>query len=164
MKNILLKIANTLVINKQNLDSVGLLKGLTGVALFLYEYSYLTKNEMYNNLADDMLDDIFEYTKNISLTDMAHGLSGIGWSVEYLIQKNFVEGKPDEVLEDVHLKLLENIKNKTIDSSIDIPLSNYGLYIISRIKNKNIEEDYLWIIKDILNINSKALESEDALS
>lgn len=164
MEKTLLKIANTLVVNTQNFDRVGLLKGLTGVALFLYEYSYLTKYEMYNNLADDMLDNIFESTKNMALTDMAYGLSGIGWSVEYLIQKNFVEGDPDEVLEDVHIKLLENIKNKTIDSNIDIPLSNYGLYIISRIRNKNVDENYLWIIKDILNLNSKALESEDALS
>lgn len=164
MENILLKIVNTIVINKQNVDRVGLLKGMAGITLFLYEYSYLTKCELYNDLADDMLDDIFESSKNLLLTDMANGLSGIGWCIGYLIQKKFVDGDPDEVLGDVHKKMLENIKNNPTDTSFDIPLSNYGLYIISRIKDKNIEDNYLLIIRDILNINSKALECEDALS
>jgi len=162
MKNILLKIANTLVVNKQNLDRIGLLKGLTGSALFLYQYSCYTKNETYNILADDILDDIFESLKNINVYDIEYGLSGIGWCVEYLILNNFVEGESDEVLEDIDIRLFDVLKNKKLENNnIDIPLLNHGLYILSRIKNKSTTENQLEIIKNILNQIDISLDNED---
>lgn len=145
MKKILLKIANLLYINIQYMDNYGLLNGKMGAALFFYEYSRYTNNEIYNNFADYILDDIFEAIANEkvnSSTNLSDGLGGIGWGLQYLINHNFIDGDPDEVLEDFDKKVQERIDNLG-----QINVADYSNYIA--------ENDYMLGVDSYIYLRAK---------
>lgn len=127
MKNILLKIANLLYINMQYMNSYGLLKGKMGAALFFYEYSRYSDNDVYNDYADRILDDILDAISNKKVcdsSDLNDGLGGIGWGIQYLINHKFVEGEADEVLIDFDKKIQESI-----DGLKNIPTLEWSKFI-----------------------------------
>lgn len=128
MKKTLLKIANLLYINMQYMNGFGLLNGKMGVALFFYEYGRYTNNEIYNNFADRILDDILDAIAKKKVTnsvDLSDGLGGLGWGIQYLINHDFVEGDSAEVLEDFDKKIQDNINH--LDN---ISISDLSKYII----------------------------------
>lgn len=113
MKNILLKIANLLYINVQYMENYGLLNGKMGAILFFYEYSRYSGNEVYNDFADRMLDemlDAIEAKKVDGSFGLEYGLGGIGWGIQYLIDHHFIEEDSEDVLSDFDKRMQENIK------------------------------------------------------
>lgn len=159
MKNTLLKIANLLYINMQYMNSYGLLNGKMGVALFFYEYSLHFNNMVYSDCADRILDDILDAISDKKVSnslDLADGLGGIGWGIQYLIDHNFVEGEADEVLIDFDKKMQEGVdclKNlSTSDWSKYISENEFTLgidtYILSRSRESIYNFDNLQKIAD----------------
>ena len=57
-KRILLQISNTIIANLNNADGIGFLYGKIGLALFMYRYSRFVNNQFYENIADEIIDDI----------------------------------------------------------------------------------------------------------
>jgi hypothetical protein len=131
MKTALRKIANILYINIQNINSYSLLNGKLGVLIFFYHYFRYSKIEAYNKFADYLLDETIENLERMNLSD----LIDFKWSIEYLIQNKFVEGDPEEVLEDINIRItslsketqdmdnnrflfFENCKQKKVDLEI----------------------------------------------
>lgn len=101
MEKRLLKIANLLFINSQNIKEVGLLDGKLGAAIYLYEYARHFNKSGYHDLADFIICETLNQLNKSELThDVYKGISGIGWGIEYLIKNGFIEGDSDEVLMD----------------------------------------------------------------
>ena len=159
MKKILLKIANLLYINIQYMDSYGLLNGKMGTALFFYEYSRYTNNEIYNNFADCILDDVLEAiadNKVADSTNLSDGLGGIGWGMQYLINHNFIDGDSDEILEDFDKKAQERVDHlwhlSAADYSNHVAENNFMLgvdsYIYLRAEDSVYNIDNLQKITD----------------
>lgn len=159
MRRILLKIANLLYINMQYMNSYGLLNGKMGAALFFYEYSRYSNNVVYSDCADRILDDILDAISEKRVSDsldLADGLGGIGWGIQYLINHNFVEGEADEVLIDFDKKMQEGIdclKNLSAsDWSKHIAENEFLLgidtYILSRSKESIYNFENLQKIAD----------------
>lgn len=159
MKKVLLKIANLLYINMQYMNSYGLLNGKMGAALFFYEYSHYSNNVVYSDCADRILDDILDAIseKRVSNSlDLADGLGGIGWGIQYLINHNFVEGEADEVLIDFDKKMQEGIDNLKNLSASDLGkhiaenefLLGIDTYILSRSNESIYNFDNLQKIAD----------------
>jgi len=147
MKNYIKEIANYLYINYQHVDSYSLLNGRMGLAVFFYEYSRYRKDESYAAFADYILDEIIDEIDNIPvLYDLYNGISGIAWGIQYLIDRNFVEGSADEILSDFDKKIEAYINQLTscnindtaqyFSSNKDVLLS-VDFYILSKYKESD---------------------------
>ena len=77
----------------------------------------------------------FQIFNLLHLSDIENGLSGIGLAIEFLIQNNFVEGDPDEVLEEVDNKVFKYLNEENINSfDLTNGLTGYLVYLIARLK------------------------------
>ena len=83
---------------------IGLIGGITGEAVFLFYYAKYTQDMKYYDKALELLTDTFDaINEGFSYHTFAAGLAGVGWAVEHLVQHDFIEADPDEILEDIDL-------------------------------------------------------------
>lgn len=115
--------------------SQGLMQGNTGLCLFFYHLARNTNNHDYEQLADDLLDKVFENLSTSAFADFENGLSGIGWGIEYLVQNGFTEGDTDEILEEVDNKVFKTLHEENLISfELGNGLTGYLFYLINRLK------------------------------
>ncbi|WP_165042857.1 lanthionine synthetase LanC family protein [Dysgonomonas sp. ZJ709] len=157
MEKDLLRIANTFVLNIQNIRRIGLLDGKMGIAIFLFNYARISHKQIYNSYAEELLEQVFDSLQfqNISL-DMVSGLSGIGWGINYLLKNEFVEGDPNEILNDLDERILRYLdKYDEISYGIDLQLSD--LYICTRLDKMKIVKDCELAMNKLLILNDSIL-------
>lgn len=127
-------ISNHLIVNASNLCNLGLFHGKMGIVLFFVHYARYTGNNLYQDYAGELLDEIFEDIHAGTTLDFENGLSGIGWGILYLLKNHFMEGNPDEILIDIDQKMKEinysNVKNKSIERG----LKGYLYYLKERLQ------------------------------
>jgi lantibiotic modifying enzyme len=81
----------------------GLMDGTAGISLFLFYYGRFTGEEKYADLAAELWEDIFVAIDN-GLDDprISSGLAGIAWTLQHLIDNDFVELEIDEFLDQLN--------------------------------------------------------------
>jgi hypothetical protein len=135
MKRVLLKIANTLVLQSYCLENNGLIDGKMGLVLFFYHYARISGYKQYREFADTLFDKIIKDIANTS-NDFEKGLIGIGWATNSLIKNGFIEGN-HELFIDVDNRVFSHILiNK-------YSIFGYGLYLLMRLENNLHNADYL---------------------
>ena len=140
---LLLQIANTLLLNIQHLNKIGLLDGKLGIAIFLYHYGREFGKSTYNDYADELLDDVTTSLHAGISVGFAGGLSGIGWGINYLIANNFVEADPDEILAPIDDSIFEKLEIQIPQNlQSEITLFGQGLYLLCRIKDGSFNERF----------------------
>ena len=164
MKDILLKrIANTLVVNIQNVDNRGLFNGKTGIAVFLYYYARYSGISVYSDVADDLIEDISNSLNSTGSVDFETGLTGIGWGFQHLLDNQFVEGDADDILSDVDEHIFKNIsKKKLMPVSSEIHWFGHGLYFLSREKKRALSKEKAEVFKLMLDSIDGILEHDDS--
>lgn len=100
IKSYLKRISNILVINGGFLDSPGLYTGEMGLAVFFFHYASYTKNEIYSDYGYNLIEKMQNRIHQETSIEYKHGLTGIGSSIEYLVQNGYIEEDTDEILED----------------------------------------------------------------
>lgn len=129
------RIGKTIQQNMSIPNNPGLMHGSTGLSIFLYNLGKKNGNPEFIKTADKILDTIFNNLEANVPLDFENGLAGIGWGIEYLIQNNFVEGNPDEILEDIDNKVFRILNEESITSfEITNGLTGYLFYLIGRLK------------------------------
>jgi Lanthionine synthetase C-like protein. len=130
----------------KNIDPTNpcLFSGVAGNIILLYQLSRVTKNKSYELQADQLLDTLFNLDKKKILnSDFASGLSGIGWSINYLLKHEFCSGNPDEILEDIDTLVFKDIsQDKKIPMNLLNGLIGYLLYLICRLENVNNSNNF----------------------
>ena len=96
MDKILQQIANTIVANLKNTESIGLFNGKIGIALFLYKYAHYSGSTVYEEIASELLDDVFNQLKPNISPSIVDGLGGIGHGLSVLLGEHFVESDPED--------------------------------------------------------------------
>lgn len=140
---LLQRIARYLMLHGCFTSNIGLLNGKTGIAIFFYHYARYTGKHIYNNFAGELLDEIYkEIHLNIPV-NFRDGLCGIAWGVEYLIRNRFVEGNPDDVLDDLDKQIVERDVRRISDYSLETGLTGIACYVISRMENREKEHAYI---------------------
>ncbi|WP_302534661.1 lanthionine synthetase LanC family protein [Rikenella microfusus] len=124
-----------LILNYSSLSSVGLLNGKMGGVLFFYLYARHTGKSYYINIADSLLDNVYEQLNDNMPVDFCSGLSGVGWGVEYLIQNKFVDADSDELLEDIDAKIMEWDVRRIKKWDLHTGLSGILYYVITRLES-----------------------------
>jgi len=165
-QNILRQIVNTIFINIHHHNSLGLLDGKTGISIFLYEYANYVNNRMYNNLAGELIDQVYEkLDKNID-KKFYNGLAGIAYGIDYVVKNKFVETNKDEedILTEIDTKLSQMDENAfLLELDSKLPLFSKGLYFLQRKDkyslSKIAEECLLFLTLHIHNIPLSYLSS-----
>ncbi len=134
--NILDKIIETLVINGSLNEHPGLFYGKTGIAVFFFHYARQTGNELFQEYAFDLIEEIQEQlTTNLS-TQYDTGIAGIGSGFEYLLQNNFMDADND-FFEEFDARMCRMALYETYpDLSLEGGLTGWGRYFIYRLRGK----------------------------
>jgi len=139
------RISNTLMINGGFLGNSGLYSGEMGLVLFFYHYARSIKNEIYSEYGANLFRTIQNKISLNTPINYKLGLSGIGSTIEYLVQNGFMDANIDEMLEafDQRIFLTYNLPQLPIDIIVD-----FGYYALWRMAGNSIRKDT--IIKPIM--------------
>lgn len=129
-------ISSYLILNAPYMTNLGLFHGKMGVIIFLYIYSRYTKLSYYEDFAGLLLDDLFLQLNTSLPACLEHGLAGIGWSLEYLIQNEYLLGNTNEILYDLDLELMTKVNVKRLsDESIQEGIAGLIFYVLTRLSS-----------------------------
>ena len=135
---------------RENKD-LSLMEGKMGISIFCFIFSRISNDNKYSEFAELLLDDIYKEISVNHTSDFYHGLAGIGWGIEYLVQNKYIEADTDEVLEIVDISTLKAL---TTNASLHFGLNGYLgylLYLTQRLKNsKNLSSVPYKINKELL--------------
>lgn len=143
MKNIdfyLHSIVETFVTKQKMPNFPGLYRGKMGVAVFLFHYSAHTGNTLYADLGYDLIEKSNRQFYENAPVNYVYGLSGAGAGIAYLIQKKFVEGESDEVLDDFDRHLSTHIFDLHYLSSFN-QILDIGKYFCFRLLDTHKQEE-----------------------
>jgi hypothetical protein len=137
---LLLRIANTLLVNAQFLPVAGLFDGQLGVALFFYRYARYSGKKFYSDYSDEVIDAVVASVNANTPKDFGSGLTGTGWAINYLMRNGFVE--PDEsVFEDIDNAIEKTTLEEVVaEFRSEIPLFSMGLYSLARGRREMISD------------------------
>jgi len=130
------RIANVLILNASFISDLGLLTGKFGIAVFFYHYSRYSGNKLFEDYADELIDEIYGEIHAGCPVDFASGLMGIGWGIEYLVNERFLEADTDQVLKDIDgIVFKASLKNPVLTND-NKELFGFGLYYIARLSRR----------------------------
>lgn len=142
-------ITEILMLNISFMDNIGLLNGKMGVSIFFFHLSRLTKNTIFEEYANGLLEEIQEEISHATPIGFSDGLAGIGFGIEYLIQNGFIIADPDEVLEELdHSMFMQLVFNTPKSIGLLNGLTGLGLYLLKRIKNTISNDENISTLKN----------------
>ena len=149
-----------LTINGSYLNDLGLFHGKMGIVLFFSELAHASQNSAYEDLAGNLLGEIYEEIHYDLPINLENGLCGIGLGMEYLVQHGLMEGNTDEILSDIDQKVMEINPLRMKDFSFRRGLAGIAYYVLARL-NASRQSDTLPFDEDYLNALRKAMSRDD---
>ncbi len=128
-------IANYLRATVSYVTQGGLHNGRLGIILFFYLYAEHNQEIEYREIADNMLTNILSGLKKDMPVDLHFGSCGLGFLLCYLLSKGFVEGKPDEILEEIDRMIVEKTDFNWEDRSLETGLLGLLYYVAYRLNS-----------------------------
>ena len=131
-------IIHELLLRSSLIQDIGLLQGKMGLVIFFMYYHQYTKEALYEDVANELLDEIVEgLHKDLPIT-FDSGLPGIGWGIDYLIHKGFIGGDSKEICEEIDHKIMETDPRRMTDYSFETGLGGILLYVLTH--NKTVSD------------------------
>lgn len=93
---------------------LGLADGKMGICIYFYILSRYEKNKEYENIAENILDEIFKNIDKTTSIDVRTGITGIGLGITYLIKNKHVDGNINIILKDIDDTVFKNISYSNI--------------------------------------------------
>lgn len=151
MKNELLSLndyTNRLIERGRCLPDISLWHGKMGIAIYMLHLSRIVQNQMYEKVAFELIDAIYENLSFRQPVDFGYGLTGIGCGIQYLISNGFIDADSDEILSDMD-SLVKNIIDTRFMSilSLESGVCGIGYYIYYRIKDRHDNDDNIVVLK-----------------
>lgn len=136
------RITNILLLNASFIDNLGLMHGKMGIAIYFFHLARETQNQIYEDYAGELIDEIYEEITLETSLDFENGLAGIGWGIEYLVQNGFIEADTDEVLEEFDNKLFKQLVYSTPQNiGLLNGLTGLGAYFLKRVQNPQANDE-----------------------
>ncbi|MDR1883473.1 MAG: glycosyltransferase [Prevotella sp.] len=165
-ETLLYEIANHTLIRCYSLPDPGILKGQTGIIIFLFHYSKYSKSKSFSDLATRLFDNLCN-SLNIDMScSFESGLSGIGWGIQYLFLQKFITGDINEILEDFDDKIQGIDIDNMEDLSFNTGLGGIVQYInirLSTITDLNLKNPFSIHFLNSLYLKLKSVVNNDAL-
>ena len=140
IKMTLQQISAILLINGGFSNNPGLYSGEMGLVLFFTRYARHTQNDLYVDYAYDLMGKVQHKIHQGTPINYKQGLTGIGSSIEYLVQNDYFEADTDELLEDFDKRIFftYNLSNLPVDELKDI-----GYYALWRMSGNSSKKDMI---------------------
>lgn len=161
------RLIHHLMLKSVELKNPGLLDGKMGLSIFFFHYARFADNDVYEELAGDLIDELLENIHQDLPITFASGLSGIAWGVEYLIKNGFVEGKSNEICEELDKKIMTVDPRRLESSSLKTGLEGIAHYVLARMsgairQKAAIPFDEMYV-RDLSDALKTALQKQDSL-
>lgn len=145
MENIELRAKSFEAIEKQldklvesSYSDLGLYTGKAGLAIAYFLLAKVYNHATNTEKGEQLLIDIMRNINIINNTNFTTGLKGIGWSIEFISQRNFIKVNTDKVLydfDDLLFKQVSCFKSKSL--ALEDGLLGTAYYFYSRILAQN---------------------------
>ena len=142
-ENKLKQLTDYLLLNSSSLKDIGLFNGKMGVVVFFFHYARWTKEDIYREYAETLLEQIYEELNAYLPMNIQDGMVGIGWAIEYLNQQGFIQGDTDEALSDLDAEVIKKDIRRFSDFSLHTGLEGVLHYWLIRLKAKHAVANYL---------------------
>ena len=133
---ILRDIADKEILTSLFMDDYSLMNGQMGVTIFFALLSRASGNHWYEEFADELLENVCNNLSNQLPVDFAHGLCGIGWGIEFLKYRGFIEDDTDEILSEIDAAVMERDVRRINDASLETGLQGICAYVYARINSR----------------------------
>lgn len=158
------KIIHHLMLKSFDIKDVGLFNGKIGLVIFFFHYAKYQHNPIYEDLANDLLDEVTENIHKELPLNFASGLCGIAWGIEYLIRNNFIEGNSNDICEELDKRIMSYDPRHLYDNSFETGLEGVVHYALARIngaiKQNNPNPFDSLYINDLIYASKRSLDSE----
>lgn len=98
-----------------------------GMVIFFFHYARYTGNSLYEDFAEEFLNEILENLHTETPISFKRGLAGIGWGMLYLIKQGFMETDIQETFKDMDDKVMEYNLLYMKDRSLETGAKGIGL-------------------------------------
>jgi hypothetical protein len=149
-ETLLPRIRNLMINNVSYLRAPGLKCGKMGASISLFHYASNTQTSHLEDLAFELLEDVYGLVNQKTGTDPAAGLAGIGWGIIYLNQQGMLSVDLDEVLSDIDKLLdVESLSGQGTGEPYYRSLAGKMLYLSIRYDQSKLSasgETYLFLL------------------
>lgn len=119
-------------------ERIGVLDGLSGIALFKMEYGYFSNNEEVIDKACELLETcVDEINTDYYFPTFCSGIAGFSWTMSHLYQNNRIDFEIDEMLLQVDTYLYKNMLADFSNHNYDFLHGGigYAIYFLERYRN-----------------------------
>lgn len=145
------KIIHHLVMESNLYPETGLFSGKTGIAIFFSHYGRHKQAELYQEIAEELIQDATNAIDHSLSIGIGAGISGIGWGIEYLLQNGFMTGNSLLLCQKIDEKIMEQAPRRITDYSLETGLEGLLHYIIIHLKGCMLQGDGLPFDETYLN-------------
>ena len=126
-----------LIVDSIGMNDIGLFDGKMGIVISLITYSRSNKLKCVEEMADFLMAQLLESMTDISPFSFSNGLTGIGWGIEYLIQKGYMSGCGADICSEIDKKLMSCDIRRVDDFSLEHGIYGWLHYIVAHIQGAN---------------------------
>jgi len=150
------RIVQHLIICSASLESIGLMNGKMGIALFFYHLHRVTKNDNHLRFSNALIEEIISKLDYKIPRTFFDGLIGISWGFDHIIRNKFVDFEEEDMLSDLDKALLEINVSNLFDESFSTGVRGIAYYIVSRCSGKAIIpipfcKEYIHVLYERIN-------------
>lgn len=139
MKTSTLEIANQLVMAESHISNIGLANGKMGIALNMYHASKELNCKSFSDLADELIDSILHDLNTCQDLLFFNGITGVSIGLTSLIRDEFIAPEANDLFIDMDRKIFMEARQRKInDFSEDFAVFSFGLYLLNRSANINL--------------------------
>lgn len=128
------RLLHQVVLHANDVPARGLFDGQMGIVLVLSEYVRTRKLRPLRTAISFLLDQILNHLSTEMPLDFANGLTGIGWGVEYLLQKKFQRGQGADICAAIDQKFMQHNILRQTDLSLEKGLEGWLHYIVAHLQ------------------------------
>lgn len=161
LENQLLKIAEAIRTHHKKENKIGVLTGLSGMALFFFYYAKFLDDDSLSDIGVELISDCIEkINMGYSYPTYCTGIAGFGWTLQHLKTKDFINIDCDELLspfdEFLHNQMIFDIRQGNYDFLHGA--LGYGFYFLSRYEyteNVQLKNNYQSYLSELVNTLGK---------
>ena len=138
------ELMTTLILHSNdNPNAIGLLTGQTGIVLTIANYARQYDSPMLEDVADFLMSNVTDKISKFTECGFSTGLCGIGWGLEYLIQRGIMDGNTNELLGEIDNRIMQLNLRYIDDVSLKTGILGIWHYVWARIQGNMLNGNTL---------------------
>ncbi|MDI9364812.1 MAG: lanthionine synthetase LanC family protein [Flavobacterium sp.] len=144
---------------KINYEMPSFCAGLSGISLF-YAYLYkFTGDKIHFQKMNSLINKIVDALEQVEIdVDYSHGITGVAWCIQHLINENLIDKDYEESLTDFDTLIFDTTKNDILSKRYDyfVGILGKGNYFLERYKSDRTVGVYIIsIVTELLTLKEE---------